>query len=148
MKRSDRMQPLQALAEDRERGAGRASGQAKSVLEGRERQLEQLRAYLADYQTAQAPGTGAIDPMRLQNYHAFLARLKDAIRQQEQLVTVARAEYERTLETWRERRVESASMGKAVERMRAGEAVDQARRDQAEMDEFASRRLFEARRLD
>jgi flagellar FliJ protein len=132
------MQPIKALADTRERDAGVGVAAARRVLEDREKQLEQLRAYRSEY-ASRAAHEGAADAVRLQNYHAFLARLGDAIRQQEELVATAREELERTTAAWHERRIEAASLGKAVERIAEGEQKAGERREQRETDERALR---------
>jgi flagellar FliJ protein len=132
------MQPIKALADTRERDAGVGVAAARRVLEDREKQLEQLRAYRSEY-ASRAAHEGAADAVRLQNYHAFLARLGDAIRQQEELVATAREELERTTAAWQERRIEAASLGKVVERIAEGEQKAGERREQRETDERALR---------
>jgi flagellar protein FliJ len=138
MNRSERMQPIKALADTRERDAGAGVAAARRVLEDREKQLEQLRGYRAEY-ASRAAHEGAADAVRLQNYHAFLARLTEAIGQQEGLVAAAREELERMTSTWQERRIEAASLGKVVERIADSEQKAADRRDQRETDERALR---------
>jgi flagellar FliJ protein len=136
MTRSKRMQPIKDLADDRERDAGGVLGLARAKLAEHERQLTQLQAYHAEYAQRRASGAPA-DGIRLQNYHAFLSRLGQAIEQQAQLVASARAELEVAEAAWRERRIEASSIGKAVERIASGERREADRRDQRESDERA-----------
>jgi flagellar FliJ protein len=138
MTRSERMQPIKALADTRERDAGAGVAAARRVLEDREKQLEQLRGYRAEY-AGRAAREGAADAVRLQNYHAFLGRLGDAIRQQEELVAAARQDLEHRTTAWQERRIEAASLGKAVERIAGSEQKAADRRDQRDADERALR---------
>lgn len=139
MSRSDRMQPIKDLADSRERDAGASVAAARQLLEEREKQLEQLQNYRADY-AARAASQGAADAVRLQNYHAFLGRLADAVRQQEDLVAAARLELERVSTTWQERRIEAASLGKVVDRLATAERRTTERREQRDTDEQAARR--------
>jgi flagellar FliJ protein len=132
------MQPLKALADTRERDAGAGVAAARRVLEDRERQLEQLRGYRAEYASRPAQ-QGAADAVRLQNYHAFLARLGEAIRQQEAQVAAAREDLERKTVAWQERRVEAASLGKVVERIAESEQRAADRQEQRDSDERALR---------
>jgi flagellar FliJ protein len=132
------MQPIKALADTRERDAGAVVAAARRAVEERERQLEQLRGYRVDY-ARRASTEGAADAVRLQNYHAFLARLADAIRQQEESVAAARRDLEQKLAQWQERRVEAASLGKVVQRIASVEQKAADRREQRETDERALR---------
>jgi flagellar FliJ protein len=138
MTRSERMQPIKALADTRERDAGAGVAAARRELEDREQQLEQLRGYRAEY-ASRAAREGAADAVRLQNYHAFLGRLGDAIRQQEELVAAARQDLEHRTASWQERRIEAASLGKAVERIAESEQKAADRREQRDTDERALR---------
>jgi len=139
MTRSERMGPIKRLADDKERDAGSALARAKRGLEDHERQLAQLRQYRAEYAARVSTGA-APDGVRLQNYHAFLARLGDAIAQQERAVTEAMAQVERATESWRESRIEAVSIGRAVDKLAVAErrAIDQ--RQQRETDERALQR--------
>jgi flagellar FliJ protein len=138
MTRSDRMQPIKDLADRSERDAGAVVAAARRVVEEREAQLAQLRAYREDY-ARRAAHEGAADAVRLQNYHAFLARLGDAVRQQEEFVALARQDLERKTALWQDKRVEAASLAKVVDRLASAEQRAADRRDQREADERASR---------
>ena len=117
---------------------------AKRALDDHERQLAQLREYRAEYAARVSTGA-APDGVRLQNYHAFLARLGDAIAQQERAVEEAQAQVDRATESWRESRIEAASIGRAVDKLAVAErrVVDQ--RLQRETDERALQRARSGR---
>jgi flagellar FliJ protein len=140
MTRSERIQPIKDIADTRERNAGAVVAQAERALHDREQQLAQLKAYLDDYVRKNAPGLGAVDAVRMKNYRAFLARLTEAVRAQEQLVEGARREYERKKEDWRVQHVEAAALGRAVERMQLYERVEEDRREQKQTDDDTARR--------
>ena len=140
MSRSERIQPIKDIADTRERNAGAVVAQAERALQDRELQLAQLTKYLDDHVRKDTPGLGAVDPVRLNNDRAFLARLTEAVRAQEQLVEQASVEYERKREDWRVQHVEAAVLGRAVERMQLVERSEQDRREQKESDEDSSNR--------
>jgi flagellar FliJ protein len=77
--------------------------------------------------------------VRLQNYHAFLARLGDAVRQQQELVDEARADLERCATAWRTTRAEAAAMGKVVDKLQSTERHERDRREQQDHDERSLR---------
>jgi len=141
MTRSERIQPVKEIADTRERNAGAVVAQAERALKDREQQLAQLSNYLDDYVRKNSPGIGTVDPVRLNNYRAFLTRLTEAVRAQEQLVEMASREYERKKEDWRVQHVEAAALGRAVERMQVVERTEQDRREQKESDEDTTNRL-------
>jgi flagellar protein FliJ len=134
MTRSKRMEPIKQLAVDREREAAAQLELARRGLEDQERQLVQLRQYRAEY--AERVSTDAApDAARLQNFHAFLGRLSEAVTQQERAVADALAVLERATDAWRERRIEAASIGRAVAKIATGERRVEDRRMQREADE-------------
>lgn len=139
MNRSDRMKPIKRHADTRERDAGAGLAQARTLVEERERQLAELRRYREEYAGQQANAIGTVDPVRLQNYHAFLGRLQDAVRQQQQLVDDAKAELERRMAEWQAMRAEAAALGRVVERLEDGERRESDRREQQDHDERALR---------
>jgi flagellar FliJ protein len=143
MTRSQRMEPVKSLADEREREAGAQVAIARRALEDAERQLQQLREYRAEY-LARISG-GAADGVRLQNYHAFLGRLAGAIEQQDKQVTTLLADLERATDAWRERRIEAASIGKAVDKLATGERRAADQRAQREADERAMQRVVQSR---
>jgi flagellar protein FliJ len=144
MTRSKRMQPIKNLADGREREAGAQVATARKALEDAEKQLVQLRAYRAEYASRVNNGAAA-DGVRLQNYHAFLGRLTSAIEQQEKTVADALAALESQTDSWRERRIEAASIGRAVDRMATGERRADDKRTQREDDERSIHRVLRSR---
>ena len=133
MTRSKRMEPVKNLAEEREREAGAEVARARRALEDAESQLKQLRAYRAEY--LKRKGEGNSDGVRMQNYHAFLGRLTSAIEQQDKEVAVVLAALERATDAWRERRIEAASIGRAVAKLATGERRVADQHAQREADE-------------
>lgn len=144
MTRSKRMEPIKQLAGDREREAATQVDRARRALDDHERQLAQLRQYRAEYAERVSKGA-APDIARLQNYHAFLGRLSDAVAQQERAVSDALAALERATDAWRERRIEAASIGRAVARIATGERKVEDRRAQRESDERTLQNVHRSR---
>lgn len=140
MQRSDRIKPVKDLADSRERDAGRLLVEARERVEECERQLQQLQSYRDEYLGGGEPGLGTTDTVRLANRSAFLERLNEAIREQTARTTEARHELERRTEAWRHTRVESAALGRAVDRFERDEQRDAERREQREQDELSMQR--------
>jgi flagellar protein FliJ len=144
MTRSKRMEPIKQLAANREREAATQVDLARRALDDHERQLVQLRQYRAEY-AERVSQSAAPDVARLQNFHAFLGRLSDAIAQQERAVADALAVLERATDAWRERRIEAASIGRAVAKIATGERRVEDRRSQREADERALQNVNRSR---
>jgi flagellar FliJ protein len=147
MMKSKRFEPIQEIASTSAKDLSRAMGDAGRKVADLERQLEQLKNYRDEYvlNSTQSAGAGAIDAVKLQNYHTFLDRLGEAMRQHLKSLESARAEYEKRRALWSEKRIEAESLGRVVERFRKEERHDADRREQREGDDMAMRVSLAAR---
>jgi flagellar FliJ protein len=145
MSRADRLAPVQQLFGKAERERARELGEAQRQLADAEARLEELRNYAREYRDAfrkrAEEGTGI---RKLRDFQAFLARLEEAIRAQEQIVAQARERVAGSRHNWQG----AAQKVKAVdavagrwqrEELRAGE-----KREQKESDERAQRLAISA----
>ena len=97
MTRAKRMKPVQKLFDDTERRLALGLAAIERKVSDAETKLQELERYRGDYekQFKQRAGRG-IGATDLRDYQAFLARLVEAIRQQQQVVK--RAQIERDAE--------------------------------------------------
>lgn len=137
--RSKRFEPIREIAATSAQDLSRAMGDAGRRVAELERQLEQLKSYRDEYARNSAQAGAAIDAVRLQNFRSFLDRLSEALRQKQQALDLARAEYEKRRTLWSEKRVEAESLGRAVDRFRKEEQHVADRREQREGDDAAMR---------
>jgi flagellar FliJ protein len=144
MMKSKRFEPIQEIASTSAKDLSRAMGEAGRKVADLERKLQQLQTYRDEYAKNSSHANSSMDAVKLQNYRTFLDRLGDAMRQQQKLLELARAEYEKKRSDWSEKRVEAESLGRVVERFRKEEqrAVDQ--REQREGDDAAMRVMLAA----
>lgn len=142
MKRAKRLEPVQHIVDEaQQRLAQSAAAFEKRMLEA-EAKLAELQRYKAEYEQGFAQraerGIGATE---LRDYQAFLAKLAEAIKQQQGLVNRARAEHEAERLKWQEALKRSKALGHVVERWRAEERHATERREQRESDERAQRKI-------
>jgi len=136
-KRSDRLKPVRKLADKGQQDASRELGRSQQALSEQEARLEQLQNYREEYrQMFEGEGRRAIDPRRLRDERAFLSRLDDVIRQQQQVVENNMAEYERQREGWMEARTRVNALDRVSERYRSREAREGDKREQRELDDL------------
>ena len=132
-----RLEPIAEIATMRENEAAQRLAASSAQLTAKERELEQLRGYLAEYrQRAQSEAT---DSTRLQNARAFLARLSDAVAFHETELQKAVDRPRVELEHWRDSHQRAQALDKYIERSQREETDALQRRDQAEVDERAAR---------
>ena len=140
MKRAKRLEPVQHIVDEaQKRLAMSVAAFEKRVLEG-EAKLAELERYKGEYEQAFAQRAGrGIGVADLRDYQAFLARLAEAIKQQQALVIRARAEHQEERLKWQEALKRSKALGHVVERWQAEERQVSDRREQRESDERAQR---------
>ena len=145
MKRAQRLEPVQHIVDEaQKRLAMSVAAYEKRVLDG-EAKLGELERYKAEYEEgfAQRAGRG-IGVTELRDYQAFLARLAEAIKQQQALVNRARVEHQAERLKWQEALKRSKALGHVVERWTAEERHVTERLEQRDSDERAQRRTSRA----
>jgi flagellar FliJ protein len=142
MTRSQRMEPVKRLADDKADVAAKALAEAQRRLEEQQRRQEQLQEFRGQYQTQRArSGETGIDGFRLRDYNAFVGRIDEAIAQQRQAVAQAEAEVARLHQQWTELLGRARAIDKVVDRYQQDERRDQERRDQRQSDALAQARF-------
>ncbi|MCP1726440.1 flagellar FliJ protein [Natronospira proteinivora] len=136
-KRSERLKPVRKLADKGQQDASRELGHSQQALSEQEARLEQLENYREEYrQMFEGEGDRAIDPRRLRDERAFLSRLDEVIRQQQQVVENNMAEYERQREGWLQARTRVNALDRVSDRYRSHEARESDKQEQREMDDL------------
>ncbi len=138
-KKSQRLQPIQRLAEGDEQRAARELGAAQQQLAQARQQLDELMDYRADYQRRfQQAGAGGMGAGQLADYQQFLLRLGQAIDEQAQRVAQAGQWLEARRSHWFARRGRVKSLEGVAARYLAQEQRSEQRREQREQDERPS----------
>ena len=144
MMKSKRFEPIREIASTSAKDLSRAMGEAGRKVAELEGKVQQLQSYRDDY-VRNSQAAGAIDAVKLQNYRMFLDRLGEALRQQSNLLDLARAEYEKRRVLWSEKRIEAESLGRVVDKFRKEERHAADQREQREGDDAALRASVAAR---
>lgn len=140
MKRAQRLQIVQRVVDDQERSRAEALAGSERRLRESEAKLGELESYQASYVrdfTLRA-GSG-MDGVMARDYQAFLARLEEALRQQSQVVTRARAQRDSELRTWQGAAQRAEAVGQMVKRFQTEEERALDRREQHDADERSQR---------
>ena len=142
MTRAKRMKPVQNLYDDTERRLAVALATVEKKVADAETKLRELERYRGDYenQFKQRAGRG-IGATELRDYQAFLARLSDAIRQQQAVVKRAQSERDAERQRWEEAAKRAKALGHVVEQWQTEERRASDRREQRENDERSQRRV-------
>jgi flagellar export protein FliJ len=141
--RAARLEPLADYAGKVETEAARRLAASAKALAVKEKEVEQLRSYLAEYRQRAALEDAATDSLRWQNTRAFLAKLGAVVAAREAELNAAVQQYRLEAERWRDSHRRAKSLDKIVGDAEREAAQEQAKREQRELDERALLRMLE-----
>lgn len=141
-KRSERLKPVQRLAEQRREQAAGHLSRAEVALREEEARLQELLGFRRDYCGQFATGS-RVDAARLQDFNSFLTRLDEAVVRQRQALTKQQQQVNYARRVWLEFWQQHRTVEHVVTSRQQEEAEAEARREQKEADEVA-RLLFQA----
>lgn len=139
-----RFQRLLKIREAQESEASMVLASRLSELGRVERQRDQLAEYQGHYLNALVPS----DPRMLKQLGLMQQQLREAIQQQELRVAAAQSQVDQARTVWLERHQASLSLEKLIERRGRQEHLQESRKQQRELDMWATRRVFERDRGD
>lgn len=136
MKKSERIKPVQGVAEREEKKATDAFVCAQNNLRQAQHKLQELCDYRADYQQHAAPGAGVLNLRQLQDTRAFLTKLNDVIAIQRSIVTQCETQLEAARSQWLSKRQKAHSLDRLAVEYRHQEQHATRRREQQHSDEL------------
>lgn len=135
--------PLETLQSRAEEATSEAMTKLAEMLAGlrdAEGRLAMLLRYRDEYRSKlDNSSRNGVSVIELSNFRTFLARLEEAVAQQQAEVNRWQAAVERSREFWREADRKSRSFGLLNDRRNERERSNAARTEQKQMDEFAAR---------
>ena len=136
MKKSERIKPVQGVAEREEKKATDAFVKAQNNLQQAQQKLQELCDYRADYQSHAAPGAGVLNLRQLQDSRAFLVKLNDVIGIQRSIVAQCESQLEAARGEWLNKRQKAHSLGRLAGEYRHQEQQAMQQREQQHSDEL------------
>jgi flagellar FliJ protein len=138
MKRSDRLDVVQQVAARTERERAERVGAAERHLVEMQQKLTALEKYRSEYEAGFASRAGGgVDVIGMRDFQTFLAKLGEALKQQRELVAMARTALEAERGHWREAAQRAHVVETLAERWQTEETRAESRRDQQETDELS-----------
>lgn len=136
MKRAERLEMVQNVVDDQERRRAETLAASQRRVAESETKLAELEAYQESYVRGFAVRAGSgMDAAMARDYQAFLARLEEALRQQQQVVIRARAQRDGEMQIWQGAAQRAQAVGHMVKRFQSEEARALDRQEQKESDE-------------
>ena len=139
MTRTQRLQPVVQHTDKKERRALQEVAQSQAELEIEQGRLTQLQDYKLEYLQKKKYDIGVFTPLELQEFNRFMQQLDQTIERQMDLVEVRLRELENKRQLWTATRIDSKKMHKVVQKLQKQESVEQERKEQKALDEFAQR---------
>jgi len=143
MNRAVRLEPLADYAGKVETEAARRLATSAKALAAKEKEVEQLRSYLAEYRQRAALADAATDSLLWQNTRAFLTRLNAVVAAREAELAQIVERYRLEVERWQDSYRRAKSLDKIVADGEREVAYEAAKREQRELDERALLRMLE-----
>jgi flagellar FliJ protein len=138
MKRSERLDVVQQAAARTERERAERVGAAERHLAEMQQKLAALEKYRSEYEAGFATRAGGgVDVVGMRDFHAFLARLGEALTQQREFVALARKALDAERNQWREAAQRQHVVDTLADRWQGEETRAANRRDQNESDELS-----------
>jgi flagellar protein FliJ len=143
MTRAKRLQPVQQLVDENQRRLAQSLAAIERRLLEADTKLGELERYRREYEAqlgVRAQQGIAVTDLR--DYQAFLARLSEAVRQQQLLVHRARIDRDLERTRWQEAATRAKALEHVVDRWEAEERTSRDRKEQRESDERAQRKAY------
>ena len=139
MKRSERLEKINAINNGFKSLAGANLARIEQEYNAALHQLEQLRIYKDEYseQLKQRMNSGHVTPDEIQDFRYFFASLYKAISQQESIVNHLHKQLEESRQEWLAKDQEVRKLNTVGENMRREEAQTEARKEQKRTDELS-----------
>ncbi len=140
MKRSKRLEPVGVLAEETERECAVQMASVQRRLADAERRCSELKRYLEEYRDMfRRRATAGMGVTGMRDYQTFIARLGEAVRQQQGVISQLQVDCDRTRASWLQAAARSTAVRKVIAKVRTEDQRLEDRRSQKESDEHAQR---------
>ena len=140
MKRPNRLEIVRKVISDKEQECAVRLTAVQTRLAEAERRAVELQRYLREYQHSfEQRARLGIGVSGVRDYQVFIARIGEAVRQQDGLLQQLRADCERARAQWRHAATRKSGIGKVVAKAHNEARQLEERQQQKEHDERAQR---------
>ncbi|MCM2678968.1 flagellar export protein FliJ [Echinimonas agarilytica] len=133
------LQMIVSIRQEAENKAARMMQESKQALDMQQQQVQTLRDYRNDYLKKMiSESAEGLTAQSYGHYHGFVTKLDDALGRAEQSVAVAQQVWQQRQQVWIDARADTKAIEMLIEREEMIIAQQTQRREQKQMDEFAS----------
>ena len=140
MRRIERLDPVVQHVDKKQENALQAVAFSQGQVSTEKNRLDQLIAYRNDYLKNKGQLQKACSAIELQEYSRFLVQLDDTIKKQLEVIRLRETELDIKRRAWQATRIDSNVMHKVVENLEQQDLLQEERKEQKSMDEFAQRK--------
>jgi flagellar FliJ protein len=122
--------------------------QANQNLQANQQKLQGLNDFRLEYsQQLHLKGQSGLSSAGFGQYHAFIAKIEEAIRQQASTVNTAKQVVSQRKTLWLKQQIKAKAVAKLIENQKIKAAAVVAKSEQKMLDEFTSNQFFQRRKL-
>jgi len=139
---------LLKLESDKEESLRMSYLQANQNLQANQQKLQGLNDFRLEYsQQLHLKGQSGLSSAGFGQYHAFIAKIEEAIRQQASTVNTAKQVVSQRKTLWLKQQIKAKAVAKLIENQKIKAAAMVAKNEQKMLDEFTSNQFFQRRKL-
>lgn len=139
---------LLKLESDKEESLRMSYLQANQNLQANQQKLQGLNDFRLEYsQQLNLKGQSGLSSAGFGQYHAFIAKIEEAIRQQASTVNTAKQVVSQRKTLWLKQQIKAKAVAKLIENQKIKAAAVVAKNEQKMLDEFTSNQFFQRRKL-
>ncbi|MBH0056456.1 flagellar export protein FliJ [Pseudoalteromonas sp. SWXJZ94C] len=121
--------------------------QANQNLQANQQKLQGLNNFRLEYtQQLHVKGQSGLSSAGFSQYHAFIAKIEEAIRQQAGTVNTAKQVVIQRKAIWLKQQIKAKAVAKLIEKQKLKADVLVAKNEQKMLDEFSSNQFFQRRK--
>ena len=122
--------------------------QANQNLQANQQKLQGLNNFRLEYsQQLHLKGKSGLSSAGFGQYHAFIAKIEEAIRQQASTVNTAKQVVTQRKALWLKQQIKAKAVAKLIEKQKLKASVLIAKNEQKMLDEFSANQFFQRRKV-
>ena len=135
---------LLKLESDKEESLRMDYLKAQQHLQSNQQKLQGLNNFRMEYsQQLHLKGRSGLSSAGFSQYHAFIAKIEEAIRQQASTVNTAKQVVTQRKALWLKQQVKAKAVAKFIEKQAEIQAMQVAKAEQKMLDEFAANQFYQ-----
>ena len=138
---------LLKIENDREENLRMSYLQANQNLQANQQKLQGLNNFRLEYsQQLHLKGKSGLSSAGFGQYHAFIAKIEEAIRQQASTVNTAKQVVTQRKTLWLKQQIKAKAVAKLIENQKLKANALMAKNEQKMLDEFSANQFFQRRK--